>query len=78
MNYNLESVNVLALVKDDGESYIFLYSDKNRTETIRVLGRFARNEDLSFTWDDVALLTKKIIETNNDGKIKNRLEDYLN
>ena len=81
MNYNLESVNVPALVKDNGESYIFLYGDKNRAKTIRVLGRFARNEDLSFTWYDAALLTKKIRETNNknnDGKIKNRLEDYLN
>ena len=47
--FNLESVNLLALIKDDSEKYIFLYSDKNIAETIRVLERFARNEELSFT-----------------------------
>ena len=78
--FNLESVNVLALIKDNGERYIFLYSDKNRAKTIRVLGRFARNEELSFTRYDAAVLSQKIRQIDNEKeKTKNkRLENYLN
>jgi hypothetical protein len=52
-------VNVLALVKGD-ERYIFLYSDSSRAETLRTLGRYASNPDLSFTWYDAAVLSQKI------------------
>ncbi|MDD3896333.1 MAG: hypothetical protein PHU04_00595 [Candidatus Peribacteraceae bacterium] len=52
-------VNVLALVKGK-ERYVFLYTDENRAECLRVLGRYATNEDLSFTWYDAAVLSQKI------------------
>jgi hypothetical protein len=54
-----QDINVLALVKG-GERYIFLYDDANRAETLRVLGRFASNAELSFTWYDAAVLSQKI------------------
>jgi hypothetical protein len=54
-------VNVLALVKGE-ERYIFLYDDKNRTETLRILGRYAADPQLSFTWYDAAVMSKKIRE----------------
>ncbi len=54
-----EDINVLALVKDD-EKYIFLYDDKNRAETLRMLGRYASNPELSFSWYDAAVLSQKI------------------
>ena len=52
-------VNVLALVKGS-ERYVFLYDDEDRAETLRVLGRYASNPDLSFTWYDAAILSQKI------------------
>lgn len=54
-----EKINVLALVKGV-ERYIFLYDDESRAETLRCLGRFASNPDLSFTWYDAAVLSQKV------------------
>ena len=34
-----DDINVLALVKGE-ERYIFLYNDSNRSETLRLLGRY--------------------------------------
>lgn len=52
-------INVLALVKG-AERYVFLYDDASRAETLRILGRYASNPDLSFTWYDAAVLSQKI------------------
>ena len=54
-----QDINVLALVKGT-ERYVFLYDDASRAETLRVLGRYASNPDLSFTWYDAAVLSQKI------------------
>ena len=58
-----QDINVLALVKGS-ERYVFLYDDESRAETLRVLGRFASNPDLSFTWYDAAVLSQKIRQEN--------------
>ena len=57
-----QDINVLALVKGE-ERYIFLYDDSNRSETLRTLGKFASDPDLSFTWYDAAVLSQKIRQT---------------
>lgn len=54
-----QDINVLALVKGS-ERYVFLYDDSSRAETLRTLGRFASNPELSFTWYDAAVLSQKI------------------
>ena len=54
-----EDINVLALVKGQ-ERYVFLYDDASRAETLRILGRFASNPELSFSWYDAAVLSQKI------------------
>ncbi|MCA9130887.1 MAG: hypothetical protein KDB22_27575 [Planctomycetales bacterium] len=54
-------VNVLAMVKGE-EHYVFLYDDKNRVETLRMLGRYAADPQLSFSWYDAAVMSKKIRE----------------
>jgi hypothetical protein len=55
-------LNVLALVKGE-ERYIFLFDEESRAETLRTLGRYASNPDLSFSWYDAAVLSQKIRET---------------
>ncbi len=57
-----KEVNVLALVKGD-EQYLFLFDDLNRVETLRLLGRYAADPDLSFSWYDAAVLSQKIRST---------------
>ena len=52
-------IKVIALVKGE-EQYIFLYNENNRAETLRLLGRYASNPELSFSWYDAAVLSQKI------------------
>ena len=54
-----QDTNMLALVKGS-ERYIFLYTEANRADTLRTLGRFASNPELSFSWYDAAVLSQKI------------------
>jgi len=48
-----QDINVLALVKGLSDN-VFLYDDASRAETLRTLGRYASNPELSFTWYDAA------------------------
>ena len=59
MNRLPQDINVLALVKGE-ERYIFLYADDQKPETLRQLGRFASNPELSFTWYDAAYCSQRI------------------
>tara|TARA_B100000686_G_C16112426_1_gene628547 strand:- start:127 stop:366 length:240 start_codon:yes stop_codon:yes gene_type:complete len=52
-------INVLALVKGE-ERFIFLFNDDNRSETLRLFGRYASNPELTFTWYDAAVLSQKV------------------
>ncbi|MCL2349547.1 MAG: hypothetical protein FWC50_14950 [Planctomycetaceae bacterium] len=54
-----QETNMLALVKGQ-ERYVFLYHESQRAETLRILGRYASNPELSFTWYDAAVLSQKI------------------
>tara|TARA_B100000809_G_scaffold104230_1_gene102773 strand:- start:18 stop:362 length:345 start_codon:yes stop_codon:yes gene_type:complete len=62
-----DDINVLALVKGK-ERYIFLFDDSQRAETLRTLGRYASNSELSFTWYDAAVLSQKVRQTGPVGK----------
>lgn len=66
-----QDINVLALVKG-AERYVFLYDDASRAETLRVLGRFASNPELSFTWYDAAVLSQKIRQDSQKQVAANR------
>jgi hypothetical protein len=66
-------INVLALVKG-AERYVFLYDDASRAETLRTLGRFASNPDLSFTWYDAAVLSQKIRQESQKYAFASRFE----
>lgn len=56
---NDDDINVLALVKGR-ERYVFLYDDTQRAEALRMLGRYASNPELSFSWYDAAVLSQKV------------------
>ncbi len=63
-------INVLALVKGE-ERYVFLFDDDNRVETLRQIGRYAANPELSFTWYDAAVMSQKIRQTGAERKKTN-------
>lgn len=50
---------VVAVVKDV-ERYIFIYDEESRPTLLRLLGKFAADPELSFTWGDAALVSKKV------------------
>jgi hypothetical protein len=54
-----DGVNVLALTKGS-ERYIFIYDDEELASLKKTFGRFACNEELSFTWYDAAVLLSKL------------------
>ena len=54
-----QAINVLALVKGT-ERFVFLFDDESRSETLKMLARYASSPDLSFTWYDAAVLSQKI------------------
>lgn len=66
-----QDINVLALVKGS-ERYVFLYDDASCAETLRTLGRFASNPELSFTWFDAAVLSQKIRQEAQKTEMKKR------
>ena len=61
-----QEINVLALVKGD-QRYVFLFTDENRGETLRTLGRFASNSELNFSWYDAAILSQRIRQDHDCG-----------
>ena len=70
-----QDINVLALVKGT-ERYVFLYNDQNRAETLRTLGRYASNPELSFTWYDAAVLSQKIRQESQQKKTNPHCIEY--
>jgi hypothetical protein len=54
-----EAINVLSMAKGP-ERYIFLFTDEKHVELLRLLGKFASDPQLSFTWYDAAALSKKV------------------
>jgi hypothetical protein len=68
-----QDINVLALVKGE-ERYVFLYDDANRAETLRTLGRYASNPELSFTWYDAAVLSQKIRQESRRVRTNSRFQ----
>lgn len=68
-----QDINVLALVKGS-ERYVFLYDDSSRAATLRTLGRFASNPELSFTWYDAAVLSQKVRQESREFSAESRFD----
>jgi hypothetical protein len=53
--------NVLALIKG-AERYVYVYDDASRSDLLDAFRAQAANAELSLTWFDVAVLTRKARE----------------
>ena len=56
------ALNVLHLFTD-ADKYIYVFDDHNRDATLRQIAQHAADPQLSLTWFDAAMLSKKIRET---------------
>lgn len=65
----LTGMNVVALQKDNGERYVFIYDcePESRNELLRALSLQAADKELSLTWGDAALLSQKARQIENAG-----------
>ncbi|MFL5329552.1 MAG: hypothetical protein ACJ8C4_11615 [Gemmataceae bacterium] len=54
-------VNVLALLKGH-ERYVFIYDDESHEELLQTVRDQAADPELSLTWFDVTVLTRKSYE----------------
>ena len=70
-----KDIKVIALVKGV-EQYVFIYDENNRAETLRLLGRYASNPELSFTWYDAAVLSQKIRQESLQQARENQRADF--
>ena len=48
--------------------------DASRAETLRILGRYASNSELSFSWYDAAVLSQKIRQEDQKSRSQRRFE----
>lgn len=55
----MSDVHVLAMVRGD-ERYVFTWTAETTRDVLRTFGRFASDPELSFTWYDAALLSRKV------------------
>jgi hypothetical protein len=70
-------INVLAFVKGE-ERYLFLYKDETRSATLKTLGRFASNPELSLSWYDAAVLSQRVrAESKTPPSIAARLQNGI-
>ena len=63
---------VTALIKGE-ERYVFTFNDETRADALRILGDYASDPELSFTWWDAAVLSQKIRSTKEKGLDSDRL-----
>jgi hypothetical protein len=56
------ALNVLHLFTD-ADKYIYVFDDANRDATLRQIARDAANPELSLSWYDAAVLSRKVRQT---------------
>ena len=61
VHHTASDLTIIVLARGD-ERYILMYREANRGDAMRQAGRWASNQDLSFTWWDCARMSKEITE----------------
>jgi hypothetical protein len=50
--------NVVALIKESGERFIFFFDNESWPGLTQCLGRFAADPEIDFSWHDAAVLSQ--------------------
>jgi len=70
-----QEVNVLALTKGS-ERYIFLFNEEHRADTFRAFARYASDPELSFSWYDAAIMSRKIRQSDSSETVNLNSMDF--
>lgn len=70
-----QEVNVLALTKGS-ERYVFLFNERNREELFRQFAKHACDQELSFTWYDAAVLSRKVRQDDSSKSVNLNSIDF--
>ena len=54
---SMKKTNVISLLEESGERYLFLFDDNSRLELVETLAEFAADDDLSFDYMDAVRLS---------------------
>lgn len=57
-----DDIHITGLVKGE-ERYLWIFTDANRAEVFKSLGRAASNPELSLSWFDAAVLSQQVRAT---------------
>lgn len=57
-----------AILARGPERYILIFTDEQRSEALRTLGRWASDPGLAFDWEDAAKVSREIREESCQGK----------
>lgn len=60
-----DDLQLIAVYKGS-EVYAILFDGKHRVDTLRQLGRWAANPELSFTWCDADAAARKVCDANGE------------
>jgi hypothetical protein len=55
-----DSSCVIALMKGDGERYIYVFDEATTSQTLRAIAQNAADKELSLTWHDAAVLSNQV------------------
>jgi hypothetical protein len=72
-----EAAHILTLNKD-GERYLWIFDDHNRDATLRHIARDAANPELSLSWYDAAVLSRKVRKTTTQEEIDEEASSQQN
>ena len=64
MNQTKTDIRITAIVKPNGERYVYLFGDGDYQSLCRVLAKHACNPGLSFTWKDAASVMWRVRKDN--------------
>ena len=55
-----DDINVVPIIRPDGEAYSWIFDHANRGKALRSMGRAALDPDLDFDWADAAAACEKV------------------
>ncbi len=55
---------------------MFLYDNESAEQTLRVMGEYAADPDLSFSWYDAAVMSQRIAQMRGDHQQATRQQAY--
>jgi hypothetical protein len=60
MAWSPVNVFITLLQKTDGQTFVWIWDEDRKAETLKEVGKFAADPDIPFSWYDAAVISQKI------------------